>query len=138
MTPDQFRAVRDVRVELQLTENQVALVGSQWICGDGNDYDVLVWGRCPQDVVETGYEYDRPDTDGEYRNADLMSFRKGDTNVLLATSREVFAAEYTAACAAKWIFQNNPRGLDMSLRKNRIDIHSALRAQLKRYVTDDT
>lgn len=120
---------------LGLPLEHVALVGSKLICGEGNDFDLLVLGG-PGSVEKLEAEgfvrdFEQDLEQARYEGA-FVSYRKGTANVLLVLDRGYFLSEIAIAHAAR--FMKAFPELDMNLRDTRVAFHGAVRHGVSYYL----
>lgn len=100
-------------------DTDVALVGTMYTHGEGNDYDYVVLvpnvARAQADFNESGYRYTGAESGDE---DEFHTFRKGDVNIMLTESLSFFTNFKVAAEVCKYVQKLTP--LD---KAGRIAIH---------------
>lgn len=98
------------------------MVGSTYICGAGEDLDVLVRVDDLNCAIELLPDYDREGEDGEYPEDDhWVSLRKDNLNLLLTDSHDLYMKWLTAAEVCKYLHQR--QGTPYSPKDERIAVH---------------
>lgn len=94
----EVEAVLGVFIELRPT-------GSVYTNGMGNDCDVLVLGslRDRYTLVSAGYEVCGATAYGDASSSDWVALRRGNVNVLLCYSAELYSRWAAAAEVCKWL-----------------------------------
>lgn len=108
---------------LGLPIEQVALVGSTLIVGEGNDVDILCFSTSDLKLAEKGFNLDNPASDLDYPS-EFTSYRGHGVNLLYTADAEYFIAEVVAAHAAQMVAQSK---WDMTSRDYRVLWHNTLR-----------
>ena len=113
---------------LLVQSENVCLVGSQLICGNGKDNDFLVLIRDESKLKEAGFSLDVEDSGYP---SEFASWRKGDDNVIATSDRGFFLAEYATAYAARTLShlsRNDGKApFDMDERNDRVAFHGIIR-----------
>jgi hypothetical protein len=126
---DLFSAEAKLAEEFGVPAQNVCIVGSTLICGDGNDIDFLC--LLPSDELATKCGF-APDVELSYESP-LRSFRREGQNAIVTTEPWFFYAEiaiaHAAAAIASWPFE-------MSNRDERIRFHSMIRGAVLRRAPD--
>lgn len=121
--------------DLGIPSDRVALIGSQLICGAGNDEDYIVYLEGfldnPDLLNDKGY---RPDIDGPIYPDEFASYRKGVVNLIVTNSKSFFRSEIAIAWTLKYMHDNPD--LDLSKRENRVAAHQPGRNMAKGLLED--
>lgn len=126
---DVTRAERIVANELGLPVQNVCMVGSTLICGEGNDEDFLVLLPVPKYLEGFGYRRDR---DIELYDSSFQSYRRGRRNIIAVWDLEFFTSEAAIAHCARAV--NKGRLVSMESRDDRVAFHSEVRAIVAWYL----
>ena len=115
---------------LGIPRANVALVGSKFICGAGNDWDFLVITE-EENLRNAGFV---PDIDDDLYPGDFTSFRRGNINLILTDDYGFFCSEYAIACAARALYLGY--GGDMKTRESRVEFHGIVRDLVSDRITE--
>lgn len=125
---DRIEHEERIATRLNILPVNVALVGSQFIVGHGNDRDFLVLCGDEARLIMAGF---KPDLEENDYPSNFSSWRDGDDNLVVVEDRGYFLAEYAIAYAAKSLLlharNDGKDAFDMTERDGRVAFHSIIR-----------